>query len=389
MSQPVAVTIGNFDGVHLGHQALLRACRDEVGPDGRVVVIAFDPHPQTVLAEEDVPQRLTTFDDRARLLRDAGADEIRKLEPDVRLLALEPEAFARQVLDEFAPAAIVEGEGFRFGRDREGDLDLLGKVAAARGCRVRAVAPVEVDLVDQTIVPVSSTRVRWLLSHGRVADAARLLGRPYSLEGPVVRCDRRGRKIGFPTANIDAATMLPGNGVYAARATVPDGQVCPAAVNVGTRPTVDGSRRCVEAHLLDVGGKGGWKPPPLGIDGDKAGWEPPPLGTEGDKAGWKPPPLGDEVNDEVKWKTLPDLPEYGWNLKIDLLEWVRDEIRFGSVEALAEQMHRDCTRVREMVLTDGTAIRVGGSRPSGAQIKPRGGGFQPPGHAGAHPTCNQ
>jgi riboflavin kinase / FMN adenylyltransferase len=347
MPQPVAVTIGNFDGVHLGHQALLRACRDEVGPGGCVVVVAFDPHPQAVLAEREVPARLTTFDQRAGLLREAGADEVRKLEPDARLLALSPQAFAGQVLDEFKPVSIVEGEGFRFGRDRAGDLDLLAEVAGARGCRVRVISPVEVDLVDQTIVPVSSTRVRWLLGNGRVADASRLLGRPYSLEGPVVRCDRRGRTIGFPTANIDAATMLPGDGVYAALATLPDGKTRSAAVNVGTRPTVDGSRRCVEAHVLDVSGgaKGGWKLPPLGAEGGS----------------------GD-------WKTLPGLPEYGWDLRIDLLDWARDEIRFGSVEALVEQMHRDCARVREMVLTDGTAIR--------------GGGFQPPGHATV-PTCNQ
>ncbi len=357
MPKPVAVTIGNFDGVHLGHQALLRACRDQVGPGGLVVVIAFDPHPQTVLAEEAVPPRLTTFDDRAELLRQAGVDQVRKLVPDARLLALSPEAFAKQVLDEFAPSVIVEGEGFRFGRDRAGDLDLLGEVAGARGCRVRVVSPVEIDLVDQTMVPVSSTRVRWLLGNGRVADASRLLGRPYSLAGPVVRCDRRGRTIGFPTANIDASTMLPGNGVYAAMATLPDGRVCPAAVNVGTRPTVDGTRRCVEAHVLEAVEKGGWKPPPLGAKEGSGGWKPPPLdGSSGD------------------WKTLPGLPEYDWNLKIELLDWVRDEIRFGSVEALVEQMHRDCARVREMVQTDRTVIR--------------GGGFQPPGHA-TLPTCKQ
>ena len=350
MPQPVAVSIGNFDGVHLGHQALLRASRDEVGPGGRVIVIAFDPHPQAVLAEQAVPERLTTFDDRARVLHSAGVNEVRKLEPDTRLLALSPQAFAEQVLDEFAPSVIVEGEGFRFGRDRAGDLDLLAEVAGARGCRVRAVAPVEVDLVDQTIVGVSSTRVRWLLGHGRVVDAARLLGRPYSLAGPVVRCDRRGRTIGFPTANIETSTMLPGNGVYAARATLPDGTTCPAAVNVGTRPTVDGTRRCVEAHVLEAVDKGGWKPPPLG--------------------------------DEMKWKTLPGLPEYGWHLKIDLLDWVRDEIRFGSVEALVEQMHRDCARVRDMVRMAEKTIMSGGSHI-------RGGGIQSPEQTGALPKCNQ
>jgi riboflavin kinase/FMN adenylyltransferase len=306
---PTAVTIGNFDGVHLGHRALLRACREAATPAGRVVVIAFDPHPQSVLAARAVPDRLTTFDQRAALLRAAGADEVRRLEPSRELHAMPAGVFAERLLDEFAPAAIVEGANFRFGSRRAGDLALLARVAEPRGCRVVAIDPVEADLSDQTLVPVSSTRVRWLLAHGRVADAARLLGRPYRLEGPVVRCHRRGRTIGFPTANIDAPTVLPANGVYAAAATLPDGRTLPAAVNVGTRPTVDGTHRCAEAFLLDVG------------------------------------------TDPARWSPLPGLPEYGWPLALDMIEFLRDEVRFNSIDLLIEQMHRDCDRVRALLET--------------------------------------
>lgn len=308
MPRPTALTIGNFDGVHLGHQALLRACREAVGPDGRVVVIAFDPHPQSVLAQRTVPGRLTSFDERARLLRIAGADEIRRLEPTRDLLAMPARDFAVRVLDDFSPTTIVEGDDFRFGRGRAGDLALLASVAEPRGCRLITVPPVETDLIDQSIVPVSSTRIRWLLEHGRVADAERLLGRPYRLEGPVVRCHRRGRTIGFPTANIDTDTVLPANGVYAAIGTLPGGQTVPAAVNVGTRPTVDGTHRCAEAYLLDV-------------------------------------------NDAADaWAPIPGLPEYGWPLAIDFTDFLRDEVRFNALELLIEQMHRDCVRVRDLVL---------------------------------------
>lgn len=308
MPGATAITIGNFDGVHLGHQALVRACRDAVGPAGRVVAIAFDPHPQSVLAQRTVPDRLTTFDERARLLRIAGADEVRRLEPTNQLLAMSARAFADRVLTDFTPAAIVEGEDFRFGRARAGDLTLLASIAEPRGCRVITIAAVETDLIDQSIVPVSSSRIRWLLTHGRVADAARLLGRPYRLAGPVVRCHRRGRTIGFPTANIDTDTVLPADGVYAAIGTLPDGRVVPAAVNVGTRPTVDGTHRCAEAFLLDLD------------------------------------------TDPEHWSAIAGLPEYGWPLALDFTDYLRDEVRFNTLELLIEQMHRDCDRVAALVL---------------------------------------
>lgn len=308
MPHATAVTIGNYDGVHLGHQALVYACRQHAGPQGRVVVIAFDPHPQSVLAQRSVPPRLTTFDERARLLRSHGADEVRRLEPDTQLLATPPEAFIEQVIGVFSPQFIVEGADFRFGRARKGDMARMAELTKPHGCAVITVPSVEVELVDQSIVPVSSTMVRWLLAHGRVSDAARLLGRPYRYAGPVVRCDQRGRTIGFPTANIEGPTVMPANGIYACLATLPDGTVHPAAVNVGTRPTVDGHHRCVEAHILGI-------------------------------------------EHRTKWIPQPDLPEYGWPLAIDFIEWVRDEVRFASVDILIEQMHRDCARIHNMIHT--------------------------------------
>jgi riboflavin kinase/FMN adenylyltransferase len=269
-------------------------------------VIAFDPHPQSVLAQRSIPERLTTFDERARLLRSLGADEVRRLEPDTKLLATPPEAFVEQVIRSFSPQYIVEGDDFRFGKARAGDMAYMAELTKPLGCAAITVPQVEVDLVDQSIVPVSSTMVRWLLSHGRVSDAARLLGRPYRYIGQVVRCDRRGRTIGFPTANIDGHTVMPANGIYACLATLPDGSVHPAAVNVGTRPTVDGHHRCVEAHILGIHRNQSWAP-------------------------------------------LPGLPEYGWPLVIDFIQWVRDEVRFDSVDILVEQMHRDCARIHTMI----------------------------------------
>ncbi len=308
MSLPVAVTIGNFDGVHLGHQALIRACRAEVGSTGRVVVIAFDPHPQSVLAARGVPERLTTFDERARVLLETGADEVRRLAPDAQLLGMDARSFAEQVAETFKPTAWVEGSDFRFGRNRVGDLALIRKLGVVHKFTTIEVESVEVDLEDQTVVPVSSSMVRWLVLNGRVADAARLLGRPYRYSGRVVRCDRRGRTIGFPTANIDGDMVMPANGIYACHATLPDGRVLPAAVNVGTRPTVDGHHRCVEAHVLGL-------------------------------------------EQGTPWAPLPGLPEYNWVLAIDFVAWLREEVKFNSIDALVDQMHRDCARVFDFLPT--------------------------------------
>ncbi len=300
---PAVLTVGVFDGVHLGHQALVeRASRiaEEHQGGARVVALAFDPAPAAVLAPGREPPRLTTFEDRADLLLDAGADEVLRLEPTPGLLGLSPEAFVDYVLMPLRPIAVVEGPDFCFGAKRAGDVRTLAELGRQRGFRVEVVEPIEGDLDDQTMVPARSTRVRWLLEHGRVADAGRVLGRAYELAGEVLRGDQRGRTIGFPTANIRSEVMVPGDGVYACFADLGDGRAVPAAVNVGDRPTFDGIERRVEAHLI--------------------GFEP--------SAG---------------------APEYEWSLRLAFVSRLRDQVRFGLIEDLKAQLDRDVARAAELL----------------------------------------
>ncbi len=301
-----AITIGSFDGVHAGHRALVRAARERAGSGGRVVAMAFDPHPMSRLRPEAAPARLTTWARRDELLREAGADDVVRLSPSDELLGLEPEAFLARIAREHAPGAIVEGEDFHFGRGRAGTIATLRELGAGHGMEVVVIPAVEVSLEDQLVARASSTLTRWLIAQGRVADAARVLGRPYELSGDVVVGDRRGRTIGFPTANLRTDLLLPGDGVYAAVAALPDGREVPAAVNVGARPTFAGQERRVEAHLVGVSARAG---------------EP----------------------------SIPGLREYGWALTLRLAAFVRDQVRFESVGALVGQLARDCARVREVV----------------------------------------
>lgn len=298
--------------MHIGHAALVERARELVGPGGRVAVLTFDPHPASVLRPGDPVPRLTTFEQRERLLRGCGADAVVRLEPTRELLALDPGAFARRVAEQHAPSVIVEGPDFRFGHDRGGDVEALRTLGRGLGFEVEVVDPVAQALRDQSAVRVSSSIVRWVLAHGRVRDAALLLGRPYELAGSVVRGDRRGRGLGFPTANVVSACASPGDGVYAGIARLPDGRAWGAAINVGERPTFDGPAHRVEAHLLDV--------------------EAP------------PGPAGDGP-----WAPIPGLPEYGWACSLEFIGWVRDQVRFDSPEALRAQIGRDLERVRAIV----------------------------------------
>ncbi|HZW08712.1 MAG TPA: bifunctional riboflavin kinase/FMN adenylyltransferase [Phycisphaerales bacterium] len=304
---PTIVTVGNFDGVHAGHAAILRRARElaaERNAGGGVVALAFDPHPATRLAPERAPERLTTFEERAELLRRAGADRVERLAPTDELLGLSPEAFVEWVGARHNPRAFVEGADFRFGRGRAGDVQTLRGLGDTRGFGVDVVRPVAAALSDHTVVTASSTMTRWLLGRGRVRDAWSVLGRPHALAGTVVRGDRRGRELGFPTANLDTPNMLPADGVYAAVARLPNGSGRPAALSVGAKPQFNGVDRTAEAFILDAG-----------------------------------PGL----------PHLPGLPEYGWPLRLELVGWVREQMRFDGVERLVEQIGRDCDRVREMV----------------------------------------
>jgi riboflavin kinase/FMN adenylyltransferase len=355
MGGRTVVTIGNFDGVHVGHRELVRAAvrlaREHERREGlkegatRVVAMAFDPHPASVLRPGAEPERLTAWGMRRRLLRHCGADEVVRLEPTADLLGLTAEEFVGRLAQQWRPVAVVEGADFRFGKGRAGDVGLLRRLGRERAegerFAVHVVEPVEVALGDQSIVRVSSTIARWLVGHGRMGDAARVLGRAYAVEGEVVRGDRRGRTLGFPTANVAAGSMLPADGVYAGVARViaadgveagvavdrPSPQPSPrsseqergegagraflAAVSVGTKPQFRPGEtgRTLEAHLLDV---------------------------------------------ERDGEAIATLPEYGWRVEIEFVAWLRDQQRFDGVDALVAQIGRDCERVREVIERAGT-----------------------------------
>ncbi len=247
-----AVTVGNFDGVHRGHQALVaQAVADARSTRGTAVVLTFDPHPSRVLAPERAPATLMTMDQKVERLAALGVDRVAVL-PFTPSLAAQPAAeFAQAVLHRALQATtVVVGAGFRFGRSRAGDVTLLRRLGGSLGFRVHGMRP-----VFHQGAPISSTRVREALARGDVEAAAEMIGRPFFIEGTVVRGLARGRTLGIPTANLGPVNeTLPGNGVYACwiRVGGPERPLWPAVANVGRRPTFGGAETTVEAHVLDV-----------------------------------------------------------------------------------------------------------------------------------------
>lgn len=249
-----AVAVGNFDGVHLGHQALAQTALARArAVSGVALALTFDPHPARVLRPERAPAALCTFEQKARLLAETGLERLAVLAFDARLAALTPEEFARRVLRDALGARLVcVGRNFRFGRERAGGVDELRGLGAVLGFELSVLDPV---LLDGR--PVSSTRVREALARGEVETARALAGRAPFVEGRVVAGDARGRTLGFPTANLEPWNeLLPLAGVYAALCTRLPGPArpWPAVVNVGRRPTFDGRDVRLEAHLLDFEG---------------------------------------------------------------------------------------------------------------------------------------
>ena len=289
-----AVTVGNFDGVHRGHQALAAETVARAhAAGGDAVALTFDPHPARVLAPERVPPALTTAGQKAELLAALGLDVLAVLPFTADVAALAPDAFARSVLSGALGARhVVVGEAFRFGRGKTGDAATLARLGEELGFDVGAL-----PAVTDGGRPVSSSRVREALAEGDAAHAAALLGRPYFVDGTVVEGDRRGRTIGVPTANLDVGgALLPARGVYAGRARLPGGSARLAVVNVGERPTFGGHTVTVEAHLLDYSG---------------------------------------------------DL--YGRRLRLSFAARLRGEERFPGAAALVEQIRRDIDRARSLV----------------------------------------
>lgn len=280
-----AVAIGNFDGVHLGHarivERLIAKAREVGGP---AVVFTFDPHPVRLLRPSQAPPPLTWTDRKAELLAEMGVDSMIAYPTDEGLLNLSPrEFFDSMVCRSLGARAMVEGPNFFFGHDRKGNVDTLRRFTAEAGIMLEIVEPVQID-GDY----VSSSRVRRLVSQGRIDEAGRLLTRPYRIRGMVTHGAGRGHKIGFATANVDAIdTLLPGPGVYAGAAWT-CGARWPAAINVGPNPTFGEAALKIEVHLIGYHGQ-----------------------------------------------------LYGQPLEVDFLSRLRDIQPFPNVDALKEQLRRD------------------------------------------------
>jgi riboflavin kinase/FMN adenylyltransferase len=249
----VVVALGNFDGVHLGHQAVMRRAVEEGRRRGaRVVAATFDPHPRAILGPRVQPKLLTTLELRREALLRYGADEVRVIRFDQELSKKSPKEFVGDVLvGEIGAEAVVVGENFRFGHRAAGDVAELERLMRSYGAEVFAVA-VEDEAGKGGI---SSTRIRELVAQGEVGLAASLLGRPYVLRGEVAVGDRRGRILGFPTANVvpDQAVVVPARGVYAGFVRVGKA-LYPACTNVGLAPTFERGESRVEAYLIDFEG---------------------------------------------------------------------------------------------------------------------------------------
>ena len=257
--EPAALTIGKFDGVHLGHVALLQAVRATAAADGiRSAAVVLDPHPLTVLRPQMVLRLLSSTAEKLWLLRRAGLDLVIVWKFDSATAQLGPEAFLSSLTAAVLPRALVIGPGFALGKGRGGDEVRLRHIGAAQGFAVQAIAPAIHPGMD---VAVQSTTIRSRLTAGDVAAAGRLLGHPPTLHGRVSAGDRRGRLLGFPTANLDPLLpnpALPADGVYAGwvelRPLTAQRTWHAAVANLGVRPTFAGRRYVVEAHLLDFTG---------------------------------------------------------------------------------------------------------------------------------------
>lgn len=287
-------TIGNFDGVHRGHQALLsRLAGYGRKLDLPVVAITFEPLPVEYFAPDAAPARLTSLAEKLEALAAAGADRVWLLRFNERLARLEPSEFARRVLAEGVNARrVLVGDDFRFGHRRAGDLALLQRIGPDYGFETAGMESFRVDGHR-----VSSTAVREALAAGELTRAEDLLGRPYAICGRVVRGEQLGRRLGYPTANIRIRRRPALEGVFAAEAEdSASGQRMPGVASLGTRPTVDGTRRLLEVHLFEFGG---------------------------------------------------DL--YGRRLRVIFRQRLREERRFDSLEALTDQMRHDERAAREVL----------------------------------------
>jgi len=297
------VTVGNFDGVHRGHQHVVRRAREVARDLGGlpVVAVTFDPHPIAVLRPEHAPPTLTTLETRATLLAEAGVDDVLVVPFTREVASWSPERFVVEVLvDALHASAVVVGANFRFGAKAAGDVALLTDLGGTHDFTTEGIA------LDGGPQVWSSTYVRNCLAAGDVEGAAEALGHPFTVRGEVVKGDQRGRELGYPTANVPTTGMhaAPADGVYAGwlrrldTTSEPDGAPMPAAISVGTNPTFDGERdRRVESYVLD----------------------------------------------------RDDLELYGVPVEVSFVARIRGMLRFDSIEELVATMHDDVARTRTVL----------------------------------------
>ncbi len=291
-SYPVTA-IGNFDGVHLGHRAILKAAIDHArAAGGTAFALTFDPLPAKVLAPARAPRLILTPDDKLEMLRLSGTDGVIVLDFTRELSRLSPRDFVRDYLRaKIGVREVVVGHSVSFGHNRAGNAAMMVELGREFGFDTEVVGPIKIDGLE-----VSSTKVREAIAAGDLRGAARLLGRYHFLRGPVVRGRERGRTIGFPTANLASETeCIPPDGVYATRVILDDGAY-PAITNIGMRPTFSETERSIEAHIFDF---------------------------------------------------TRDL--YGTCIKLELVERIRAERKFDSADALKAQIALDLSKVREIL----------------------------------------
>jgi riboflavin kinase/FMN adenylyltransferase len=246
------VALGNFDGFHLGHQAVVsRAVARAFHERRRAIVATFDPHPVAFFRPDVPPFRLTTLDQREALFAHAGADAMMVFEFGPALASMDAEEFVAEVLGrQIGAAGVITGDDFSFGKGRRGDAALLARVGAEHGIGAEAVA--QVVLEGERI---SSGRIREALIDGDIGFATRMLSRDYAIEGVVQRGDQRGRELGYPTANLGLGDyQRPRYGIYAVRVTLDDASEHPGVASLGVRPTFDPPEELLEAHLFDFDG---------------------------------------------------------------------------------------------------------------------------------------
>ena len=288
------MALGNFDGFHLGHQAVVGRAVERARAEGRPIIVAtFDPHPMRLFRPENPWFRLTSLDQRQRLFAAAGADAMLVFAFTRQLAALSPQDFVDLLVDGMGVAGVVTGQDFTFGQGRTGTVTTLAELGAARGMSAEAVAPV----TDQGGEVVSSSRIRAALKSGDCATATRLLTRPFAVQGIVQHGDKVGRTIGFPTANVDLGHYLrPAYGIYAVRGLLPDGRVLDGAANLGIRPSFDPPKELLEPHFFD---------------------------------------FAESLYDQF--------------IEVQLIEFIRPEAKYEGLEALTAQIGRDCDAARQIL----------------------------------------